>query len=130
MKQLTILFILICLLLPGTSVIGMELSVIDPIVSTDKAPKFGLWTVYNDGANIFIIDQEGTRYIEVNVNVTSVVWDAEKGFQLFDNGTSSVRTALGTLFDDRVQLGLAAEVKGQMSNAKYIFGNRGLMVIR
>lgn len=123
MKQLTTFFILIFLLLPGTSVIGMELPVIDPIVSTDKALKFGLWTVYNDGSDILIVDRDGSRLIAVDAN--TIVRDADKGFQLFDRGTSAQSSGFN---ENTVQAALAAEVKGQMQNARYLFLNNIYLV--
>ncbi len=99
-----------------SSFVAAAPGVIEPIVAADKALKFGMWTVYNDGADILIIDRDGSRLIEVDR--TTIVKDADKGFFLHTDGTA---TQFSGFNEDDVQAGLAAEVKGQMQNARYVF---------
>jgi hypothetical protein len=127
MKRISKVYILI-LLLSCSLVKADELPVIDPVVSANKALDFGIWRVYNEGARIFIIDSNRSYYLQVKPTQKSIIVNTpDATYTLVDNGTSGANPPTDT-FDNIAQIGLNVESKGQMTNARYKFGNKIFLV--
>jgi hypothetical protein len=128
MKRVSKICILMFLLLFNILVTAENLPVINPIVSATKALDFGIWKVYNAGTRIFIIDPDSTYYLQVKPTAKSIIVETpEISYTLVDNGTTGANTP-SDINDDIAQIGLGAESKGQMLNARYQFGNKIFLV--
>ncbi|MCF6203759.1 MAG: hypothetical protein L3J59_08830 [Methylococcaceae bacterium] len=117
-KYFTLLVLAILLNSPLAT--AEETLVSNPIVIVNRALEFGIWRIYNDGDEIFIVDRVDGNYLDT---YGSYFYTKEGGLRLRADGTSS-RTASSNTKEEALQ----AESKGQLQDGRYGFLKKRFVV--
>lgn len=103
-----------------------ELDVPPVIVDVTNAIGFGIWKIYNAGAEVYFIDPEGERYFVVSTSVRSLTLipsaTKDKAFWLRRSGISNEEN-IASQEKKRANEGHTVKINGNLGDGRYSYGN-------
>ncbi len=102
----------------------------DQIVNTGNAVQFGVWKVYNAGADIYFVDRDASQFVINEFATNPPVFYTEKNRIFISTfGASIIHDRdLGDSTEKEVKAALAAKIKGQLQDGRYRFGSKRYVV--